>query len=358
LLYRVMGPAAAYKKDLDGDGVKEKFYRENGNAGDYGRLQVEGNVPITERDSLYFRIRSQQEIGLSDKDPGITDSAQYRVRFSHKHDFLNGATSRLHYQYKQDYFGWAPGAHNLEYQLRIPVPVGFDNDFIKTTTFIIAPKVGYSWDFSNDYTDTLATKVTEKHDSAATYYGGLDIYTSNALPLNFWIEANVYAGYYSTNHKYYGFDKDQYNKFWGAANTPIGDSKTDFRVGVELYLKNKTKLADLGDTATLSFYFEGGFDPYSFSSEKSYVDFWGTGNSLAYSLYALPALQLDWQPTDNVSAWLLAGAELRNHGSFKYNSGTDAKGDKVYDTFSADAKSTAQGWTWAPVVEAGFKVTF
>jgi hypothetical protein len=136
------------------DGLKIKTRQGNGNR---GRLRIIGNLKLTDRDKLYYRITNNHAIGSIGKEsasisgigtvaesyPRSGDSTEVRVRFSHKHDWLNG-TSRLHYQNRGgDYTGFSGAEHNLEYQFQIPLAeYFFDNDFIKTTTFTVAPKLG------------------------------------------------------------------------------------------------------------------------------------------------------------------------------------------------------------------------
>jgi hypothetical protein len=271
----------------------------------FGRLQIQGNVNLTDRDSMYFRVRSHHQVGDSDK-KGYSDNTQIRLRASHKHDLLN-ASSRLHYQNPNEPNGFAVGEHNLEYQFRIPLAeYFFDNDFVKTTAFTLAPKFGFSWDHSGGA-------------NRSTYYAGVDLETMHKLPLNFSLEINLRAAQYQGNGYFYD------------------GKKSDFAVAAEVYLYNTTKLLDLGDTSTLSFYFEGGYDTYQWSQRKLYPDSWGKLENAKYSLYALPALRLDIKPSETLGIFVVAGAEWRNNYS---------------------VECEASDWTIAPTAWAGFKVTF
>jgi hypothetical protein len=311
--YQVLGPAGENKRH------GAKYYRENHYAGDFGRLRIDGSLALTERVKFGFQIRTDHELGISDKDADIKNASRYRAWFDYKHDFLN-ATSRLWYQRSGangEYTGEIPGFHNLDYKFLIPVAeYFFDNDFVKTTTFSVGPEIGYSWDYSNDKSGTST------YGSKASYYGGLALYTTHKFPLNFTLDVNVFALSARTNTKY--FD----------------DKKNDFLVYAEVYLKNKTKLADLGDSATLSFVFEGGYDGYQYSQKKIWKDnlpVGGAATKQKYTLYALPTLRVDYAAASNLSIFVEAGAEYAN-GEISGHS--------------------AQGWTWSPYAQTGFQVKF
>ena len=197
----------------------------------------------------------------------------------------------------------------------------FNNDFVKTTDFTLAPKYKYVWgdDNSSDYDNRV----------------GLDLSSYHELPWGFSFEFNLYA-----DQHFYG--QDQY--FNG------GNTKKDknFTLDMEAYIYNYTKLYENGNFA-LGFYFEGGYDDYSYSQEKMFGtkhiaadDKLGTTASgtddTDYSLYALPGIQADYQVTPNFKVYAVAGAEYR-------------------DWADSNGKS-ASDWRWQPTVWAGFKTTF
>jgi len=325
--YRVAGPAGVFKKD------GKKYYRENGYSGDYGRILVTGGVNLTERLAFGFEARADRELGLDDKDPTVAAGNRFRAWFTYKHDFLDGK-SRLWYGNTGDYTGWF-GGHALEYRYEIPLAgYFFDNDFIKTTAFTVAPTIGYAWDNSGTapgdrlWIDTsgsspVITKGKYESTGSAAYYAGLGLFTSHALPLNFSFDFNVYAYYGKYNHKGVFDEKD-----------------SAFLVYTEIYLNNKTKLLDLSDSAALYFTFTGGYDPYYYASEKIFQSSLSKkAVSSAYSIYALPQLRLEYKPVENVTTYIQGGAEYRNWAG-------------------AEASNKAQGWTWAPTAQVGFTVSF
>jgi hypothetical protein len=329
--YVYFGKPGAFKKD------HLNWYRSNGYAGNKGRIQIEGsNIALTERDSLYFRVRSHHPIGAYGKnlvtgvDTYSSASSAFRVRLSHKHDLLN-ATSRLHYEKGGEYsdLTFVPlDGHNLEYQFRIPL-----SELIGTPDWLsatVAPKLGISWDGAGN------------GEHAQTYYGGFDLYSAVALPANFKIEFNLYTGYYSASEEVYG-DLDSSSSF----------KKNAFAFAVELYLKNSTKLAEWGNT-TLSFEFEGGADNYKWNQYKNYVstkDAKATNGSL--SLYAYPALKLTHNVSDTFQIFVQAGAEIRN--TPRIGSIGAAIG---YPDLTNKYEGGVEGFTVAPTGFAGFKVSF
>jgi len=205
-----------YDKDLKTiSGLKRiKDRRSNGNR---GRLHIAGLVNLTERQSVYFRVRNNQTIsnngiavyGANTDNAGnpflenvgyknSSESTQIRIRYSYKHDFASlNAISRVHFQTEDgangDPAGAAIGRNNLEYQFRMNfADYMFDNDFIKTTKFVVAPKVGYSWDNSSTghyYTYAKYNAATLAYYSreiggghASTPYFGLDFEIDHKLP--------------------------------------------------------------------------------------------------------------------------------------------------------------------------------
>jgi len=361
---------------------KVKTRQKNGNR---GRLQIQGSVNLTENQNIYFRVRDNNAVSTNGvktyyESPTTNDllsrdnyrsggGTQVRVRYSFAHDFANlNATSRLHYDNSGEYTGAAIGKHNLEYQFRMQfAEYMLDNDFVRTTNFVLAPKVGYSWDNSgvkSDYyngirRDALGNPIIdpwtgeaerlEGSGPASTPYFGLALETNHALPLNFSLEANFHLTSVHSNNRYYG------------------ERKSNLQAYAEVYLRNTTPIIQ-GDRATLSFVFEGGLDPYRYSQRKIYQrdlsDYYGVGSNgyanldgkpksttstisgeddpvsndkISYSAFALPALRLDYQATNNVNLFAVAGAEYRN---------------------IHESKSEAQGWVWQPTAWAGFRVNF
>ncbi|MDR1835352.1 MAG: hypothetical protein LBQ96_06065 [Fusobacteriaceae bacterium] len=305
IYYEWRGKSAAHKKS----GHKDHL------SSNYGTLHAEGELQIDERNLLYLEVENFHAVsrpGPDDLWETEDDHTDFTLEFTHQHDFLGGVACKFIFNNNDGVLE----SKRLEYQARWNFAEKLlNNDFIQTKDFVLAPKVGYNWDEHYEYDEGAGLSGFAKD-----FYYGVDLYTYFELPLNFELEFNLYL----TQHKY---------------NRAIAENKKkNFTADVELYLYNTTKLVDLSDKLSLSFYFEGGFDPYSHSNRKIFASDMGHPDATdGYTLYALPALRLDYKVTDNWNIYLVAGARTENiHTSSK----------------------EAQGWVWQPVAQVGFKVEF
>ena len=286
----------------------------NWNTGNkYSRIQFSGKINMTENQTLEYRIRDYNAVTTHEGNG--KDGTDTRLRYFYNHGNLGDSkvnlTSRIHYRDN----GHDDDSQEVEYQARFNfADYLFNNDFVKTTDFVVAPKYKYAWLNSDDYDNQI----------------GVDLYTMHELPWGFSFELNVY-----TAQHFYG--KDQF--FDG---TDKMEDK-NFTVDVEAYIYNTTNLYTNGKVS-VDFNFEGGYDAYNWSQEKKFgtkikgkYGEAGTDDA-AYSLYALPTLQLNYQATPAVKVYVAAGAEYRD---WAVNSG-----------------SSATNWRWQPTVFAGFKTVF
>ena len=326
LQYRWYGDTEGQNEDFAGNKWDKEGELTPGNdnwnpANNYSRIQLMGKINMTEKQALEYRIRTYDELDKED-DRIKKSGTDTRLRYFYNHGYLGDSkvnlTSRVHYRNN----GHDDNTQELEYQARFNfAEYMFNNDFVKTTDFTLAPKYKYVWgdDNSPDYDNRV----------------GLDLSSYHELPWGFSFEFNLYA-----DQHFYG--QDQY--FNG------GNTKKDknFTLDMEAYIYNYTKLYENGNFA-LGFYFEGGYDDYSYSQEKMFGtkhiaadDKLGTTASgtddTDYSLYALPGIQADYQVTPNFKVYAVAGAEYR-------------------DWADSNGKS-ASDWRWQPTVWAGFKTTF
>ena len=281
----------------------------NGGANNYSRIQLEGKVNMTEKQSLYFRIREWNDLNENEKKHVKGDGTQTRLRYFYDHGNLGDSkvnlTSRVHYRDRDD----LSGAQEVEYQARFNfAEYMFNNDFIKTTNFVVAPKYKYVWEASND----------DNYDNRL----GFDIASFHELPYGFSFELNFYV-----DQHFYGKDQE----FDGGRKF----KDKNFTVDMEAYLYNTTNLYTNGNVG-IDFNFEGGYDAYNWSQEKKF----GTDKdeNAKYSLYALPTIQVNYQATPNVVVYAAAGAEYRN--------------------WDITGNGEASHWRWQPTVFAGFKTTF
>ena len=337
LQYRWYGKTEGQEKKFK---TKEAVTEGNGNwntGNNYSRIQLSGKINMTENQTLEYRVRDYNAVTAHEGNG--KDGTDTRLRYFYNHGNLGDSkvnlTSRVHYRDN----GHDDDSQELEYQARFNfAEYMFNNDFVKTTNFVVAPKYGYSWDSSND----------NSYDNQL----GVDLYTMHELPWGFSFELNVY-----TAQHFYG--KDQ---FFDGTNKM---EDKNFTVDVEAYIYNTTNLYTNGKVS-VDFNFEGGYDAYNWSQEKKFGAPYrdgkhedkyaianpdttdtdgsavrakgvGTDNS-KYSLYALPTIQVNYQATPSFKVYAAAGAEYRD---WAVNSG-----------------SSATNWRWQPTVFAGFKTTF
>ena len=269
---------------------------------------------MTEKQALEYRVRNYNDLNSSsakDKDDKSTrnSGADVRLRYFYNHGNLGDSkvnlTSRVHYRDRDD----LSGAQEVEYQARFNfAEYMFNNDFIKTTNFVVAPKYKYVWEASND----------DNYDNRL----GFDIASFHELPYGFSFELNFYV-----DQHFHGKDQE----FDGGRKF----KDKNFTVDMEAYLYNTTNLYTNGNVG-IDFNFEGGYDAYNWSQEKKF----GTDKdeNAKYSLYALPTIQVNYQATPNVVVYAAAGAEYRN--------------------WDITGNGEASHWRWQPTVFAGFKTTF
>ncbi|WP_373077337.1 hypothetical protein [Fusobacterium varium] len=276
----------------------------------YSRIQFSGKINMTEKQSLEYRVRDFNSVSAHEKTGKDGVDARFRYFYNHGNlgDSKVNLTSRIHYRD----FGHDDDSQEIEYQARFNfAEYMFNNDFVKTTNFVLAPKYEYGWNSSND--DNYDNRI------------GVDLYTMHELPYGFSFELNLYA-----DQHFYGKDK-QFN------NDAKANDDKNFTLAMEAYLYNTTNLYTNGKVS-VDFNFEGGYDAYNWSQEKMYKDVDGTQRDAKYSLYALPTVQLNYQATPNVKVYVAAGAEYRN--------------------WAVVAETEASHWRWQPTVFAGFRTAF
>ena len=300
--------------------AEELNYKNDGKNNNYGRVELKGKINMTENQALEYRIRDYNSWNSTGntEDKGM-DGTEARFRYFYNHGNLGDSkvnlTSRIHYQDN----GATDDSQELQYQARFNfADYMFNNDFVKTTNFIVAPKYGYTWAANNDDYDNQL---------------GVDLYTMHEFPLGFSFEFNLYA----TQH-FYGKDKHT-----SATNT-VDDN---FGLDIEAYLYNTTNLYSNGKF-NVDFYFEGGLDPYSLNSRNVLAREYRSDNfkteadrttyeDSKYRLYAWPQIITSYNVTDSFKTYISLGAEYTN--GYKY-------------------ESDAQDWRWQPVAVVGFKTTF
>jgi hypothetical protein len=324
LSYWYTGPGSRFKeKSLGLSGYEYEsmndYYAPSGAL----RFEALGSLPLTEKDTLTFRVRIDTPFEESLTNGLVTPkeytkrgdkTGQLRLQYLHKHDFLN-ATSRLQYRNTgADGYGWGIPANALEYRFGIPLEFLYiDSDFIKTKSFVIAPKVGYAWADSND-------------GGAKASWFGVDLESSYQLPLGFVLTLNLRASNYSSNRKLWT-DKSKAKDYDG-----------NFAINGYAILSNSITLVEW-DNAKLSFAFDGGIDDYKISSRKQFASKY-TSKAVDKSYYAFfnPYFRLDYTPVEDVTLYLQAGVEYGN-GDF-------------------GAIHEAKNWSVSPEAKVGIKYSF
>ena len=295
----------------DTEGKEDNTWNSDDN---YSRLQLQGKIQMTENQKLEYRVRDFGNVG--GHEAYGKEGTETRLRYFYNHGNLGD--SKVNLTSRVEYKDTVGNDQSLEYMARFNfAEYMFNNDFVKTTDFVVAPKYKYVWgsENSSDYDNQV----------------GADLYTMHELPLGFSFEFNVYA----TQH------------FFGKGAeivTRDGSEDKNFTVDVEAYIYNTTNLYTNGNVS-VDFNFEGGYDAYSWSKEREFTPANAEKNIAeheadhsSYSLYALPTVQLNYQATPNVLLYAAAGAEYRN--------------------WNITEESEASHWRWQPTVFAGFKTTF
>lgn len=291
-----------------GDTEGQNFDNGWNGANNYSRTQLITKINMTEKQALEARIRNYNDLD-KEMDRESVSGTQTRLRYFYDHGLVGDSkvdlTSRLEYRDNGD----GDDSQYIEYQAQFNfADYLFNNDFVKTTNFQVAPKYRYAWgaDNSSDYDNQV----------------GVDLYTMHEFPLGFSFEFNLY----NTQH-FYGQDQ----------SFDAGAKKEDknFTVDMEAYIYNTTNLYTNGNYS-VDFGFEGGYDAYQWSQEKKFGA--SKTENAKYSLYALPYIQLSYQATEFTNLYAAAGAEYRD--------------------WSVDSQKSATNWRWQPTVWAGFKTTF
>ncbi|MGK4198336.1 major outer membrane protein FomA [Fusobacterium sp. HC1336] len=290
---------------------QDKLWNTNDNS---SRTQLEGRIQMTEKQALDFRVRDYNSFDEHERD----NQTQTRLRYYYDHGVLGDSkvdmTSFVRYEKKD---GYQYGEYQLRFQL---ADYMFNNDYVKTTTFVVGPRYIYKWseDNSSDYTNTI----------------GLYFDWINQLPFGFSTELEIDGLHYNM----YGTDAKVQDGTKG-----LKEDSADISVGLKLM--HNANLYTEG-AYSLDWYFEGGYDTYDWSNLDRYGKYKGATEPYVeskledakYSLYAQPSLVLAYQATEFVNLYTQVGAEYRN--------------------WKVENNSDAQDWRWQPFVTAGFNVAF
>ena len=315
------------------EGQKNELAKDGGWSGadgdKYSRLQVGGAVQLTENQKFEFRTRDWHSLDASSSSSNKTE---VRLRYSYNHGNLGD--SKVNFTSWAEYKRAKNTDQSFDYQARFDfAEYLFNNDFVKTSTAIVAPRYKYTWKSNDDaYVNTL----------------GLYVDIINQYPLGFGSEIEIDGASFN----FYGQDQVTY-KLDGTKNDSWND---DFTLSVKAIITQDTNLYS-ADRLSIDWHSEGGFDTYNWNDKDSVAygkfeedlpvkvgskDKLVTGyekfEDTSYEAYFSSDVTATYQATEFVNVFALAGAEYRN--------------------WAVSNASSATNWRWQPYVAAGFNVAF
>lgn len=293
----------------------------------YSRTQLSGAVQMTENQKFEFRVRDYNNLDAHKVNSDM--GTETRLRYSYNHGNLGDSkvnfTSWIEYKKKKS------GDQHVDYQARFDfAEYLFNNDFVKTSTAIVAPRYKYTWGGNDDnYTNTL----------------GLYVDIINQYPWGFGSEIEIDGADYN----FYGEDKVNYN----LDRKKVDSWGDDFTLSVKAIITQDTNLYS-ADKLSIDWHSEGGFDTYNWSDKDNVpygletVEFVNKNKDkvkghqkfedTSYEAYFSSDVTATYQATEFVNVFALAGAEYRN--------------------WAVSNASSATNWRWQPYVAAGFNVAF
>ena len=302
LEYRYFGNTEDNKYSTDV--ASRNAWNDNNN---YSRLQLEGKIQMTEKQAFEYRVRNFNSLSELSNSGNSTEANNTRLRYYYDH----GSRMTSFVEYNNEV-----SSQSLEYQLKFDLAdYMFNNDFVKTTTFVVGPRYIYSWNNGNDsrYTNTL----------------GVYLDWINQLPWGFSTEVEVDGLHYNM----YGDGSRVYD-----GKDSKNDKDDDITLSIAAKIMHTANLYTNG-AYSVDWLFEGGYDTYNWANRDK-VDTLNTPHSVneSYELYAQPSVMLSYQATDFVNVYAQAGAEYRN--------------------WTVQSESDAQDWRWQPFAAVGFRTTF
>jgi opacity protein-like surface antigen len=323
---KVWKPNGTFKQELEYHGNYEGKKNR-----DYLRyVPAVGNINITPNLSADFRLRYQ--LGLHEGD-SRTSKSEFRTRWYYDHGTLADTKidmkSRFRFQKTTkfqagyNYNTTDLVAYDLGLNYTLEYRLGFNfkdyipsNDYFKVTNFTLAPSYAYMF---------------AEGDSQYANMIGLEFLSTYDLPWGFSAELNLYnLGLFSSVERVTGLNQS---------------NKNFYTFGLEAYLYYNYKLLESQDGRTsLSFLFEGGFDPYQAASKRIYgiklneaKQVVRGGDRTDYFLYAQPELRVTHKATPDVSVY----AGIKGYYGNEITTGSQAK-----------------LWRWQPRAVIGWSAKF
>ena len=316
------------------EGQKDTGYGYWNTYNDYMRTQLQGKVNLTPKQSMDFRTRLYQNTHESKKYASKQD--QLRLRYYYKHGQIGDskvyATSRAKYLK----IGTGRGLQILEYVLEFDfAKYMFNNEYIKTTRFVVGPSYSFTWKDTMAYDSSKL--IVDKYDRKTSYgyTNSVGIYFQwiNQLPYGFRTDLEFDTINYSMGSK-----KGVYTKAEIVNGKGVGKLKKNcFTFPIKFMLSHSANLLER-DKYTLSWYVQGGYDRYTFSSLDSFSAHREKVSKETYGIKLQPSITLNYRATNFITLYGIVGAEYRN---WKIISQTDAS-----------------QWRWQPYVTIGMRTSF
>ena len=317
--FRPNGYVGAEYKYYDRTEGQQKIGGENWNSSNrYSRLQLETNINFTENQTLNVRSRTYQSLGNADHTAHSKDD-QIRVQYYYDHGLLGdtkvGGTSFVEYLNEGN-------EQSIQYRYNFQLAdYFFNNDFVKTTNFVVGPRVKYTW--------------ADENSSDYTYTAGLYLDWINELPWGFSTEIEIDGADYNS----YGREK---SNVYGAKYDDSLDLSVLALIKHDMNLYTKDKLS-------IDWHAEAGYDTYNTSNRETvghdFIGYDKTGNKLygenEYSKYyakVVTEVAATYKATEFVNVFAGIGAE--------------------YGNYAITAEEDATNWRWQPYVWTGFNVAF
>lgn len=319
------------------EGQKETTTKAWNKYNDYIRTQLQGKIKMTPNQAIDFRVRTFQNTHISKKYKD--KSNQLRLRYYYEHgnigDTKIGAMSRMKY-YKS---GEGRGSQSVEYVLEFDfTKYIYSNEYIKTTKFVIGPAYSYYWGDNVCYdTSKLKDGIVPNgaKKTSIGYTNNIGVYFNWVVKLPYGFKADLEM---DTVNYSIGSQKGVYTNSEiedGVAVTKI--KKTRFNMPIKFLLNHSYNIWE-NDDYSLSWYVQGGYDPYSFSNRNSLSESKEKVSKETYSIKLEPSITLSYKANKFVNLYGTLGAQYRN--------------------WKRTNQRDASHWRWQPYATIGVSTNF
>ena len=303
------------------------------------RLQVQSEVALTENQNLEFRLRDWN--GITHRNHGASGVDEYYLQ--HTYDFGKLGSSKVNAKLESRYQREASSDILDEEDFKLYVTDSkfirervvfdfadylFQNDYVKTTTAVLAPEFKYAWGTWNEWEKDEKGKVTT--DDYSNHYENYGLYANYEADIiggvHFQAEFDNLFGYTVYNGR---GDEDVKGKT-GSAEFTLSRPTTLYKAGKHTFAFNPELQYSTGwawNKKTTEYGLQGTVRTQSDKLEK-----WGS-----YTAKFEPKLAYTYQATEFVKLMANVGAEYKNRTTDRH---------------------AASHWRWQPYAELGLKVNF